>query len=536
MKKLLSLIRACFKDNMSIFKIKSKNKNSKYLPFILTLVLMISFYNYSELLIEPLIEVHLEYVVITLFVVGTCVMTFMEGIYKSSGILFNCKDDDLLLSLPIKKSTVLFVRLLKFYVFELLFNSLFLIPALISYAVHVNPGIMYYIASLFGILLLPIIPIVLSTIMGIFISFVSSLAKNKNIMQTIFTFILCGVIYVISFRMNGFVENLAENAKSINDLIIKIYYPAGLFINMIINFKFIDLIKFILVNVLPLVILVLTFKNMYFSINSSLKSVKKKSGHSKDTNYKIVTSSKRSAFIKKEIKKLINTPVYILNSCFGLVLYLGIIIYAVINIDDVISKFQMGGANIPFDLYSIVPLAILGLVIFTSLLSSLTCSMISLEGKSFNILKSLPIKPIEIIMYKVYTVLVVEIPIILIGVIISIIKFKIGIVPSLLLIVASCVFPFISGIFGIIVNIKYPKLDAKDDTEVVKQSMSSFIAVTGGMLGTGAFIYLMFKLIDFKLNISLVMLAVLILALIIAYCLYWYAKKVSSKEFEKLVV
>ena len=44
MKKLFSLIRACLKDNMSLFKIKGKNKNSKYLPIFLGICVMGSLY------------------------------------------------------------------------------------------------------------------------------------------------------------------------------------------------------------------------------------------------------------------------------------------------------------------------------------------------------------------------------------------------------------------------------------------------------------------------------------------------------------
>ena len=193
MKKLFSLVRTCLKDNMSIFKIKSKSKRDKYLPFVLAFALMFSFYANAEMLMEPLEEAHMEFVVITIFILGTTVLTFMEGIYKSSGLLFNCKDDSLLLTLPIKKSTVFFVRIFKFYVFELIFNTLFLLPSIVCYAVHVNPNIGYYFISLLAIILLPIIPVVLSTIIGVIISFLSSKFKSLSLV-----FIKSSIIFIVS--------------------------------------------------------------------------------------------------------------------------------------------------------------------------------------------------------------------------------------------------------------------------------------------------------------------------------------------------
>ena len=162
MKKIFSLIRACMTDNMDLFKIKSKNRMTKLLlPIFLFFICSFSILSYANMFMEPLIKVHTEYIILSLFVMFSFFFTLIEGIYKASGLLFNNRDDDLLLSLPIKKSTVLFVRIFKFYVFELLFNSLIMIPAIITYIRYVKVDITFYIASLFVLLLLPIIPIII---------------------------------------------------------------------------------------------------------------------------------------------------------------------------------------------------------------------------------------------------------------------------------------------------------------------------------------------------------------------------------------
>ena len=48
-------------------------------------------------------------------------------------------------------------------------------------------------------------------------------------------------------------------------------------------------------------------------------------------------------------------------------------------------------------------------------MKSITSSMISLEGKTFSILKSLPVKPYTIIKSKILTAVLIMIPCILIG-------------------------------------------------------------------------------------------------------------------------
>ena len=120
MKKLISLIRACMTEDMNLLKINTKKQNKMdklLLPIMIAAVLMFSIGSYAERIITVLSIVHLEYVVISIFVLLTFILTLVEGIYKSSNLLFNCKDDNLLLSMPIKKSIVLFIRVFKFYVF-----------------------------------------------------------------------------------------------------------------------------------------------------------------------------------------------------------------------------------------------------------------------------------------------------------------------------------------------------------------------------------------------------------------------------------
>ena len=190
MKKIISLIKACMSDNMSLFKIKTKNQNrftKAIFAAVIAIICFLAILSYANMFIEPLIKVNLEFVLLTLFVCITSIVTLVEGIYKSSNLLFNCKDDDMLLSLPIKKSTVLFIRIFKFYIFELIYNSLFLLPAMVIYAYYVRVGITYYLVSIIALILLPIIPILVSCIIGGVISESSSRFKLKSIAQIVIT-------------------------------------------------------------------------------------------------------------------------------------------------------------------------------------------------------------------------------------------------------------------------------------------------------------------------------------------------------------
>ena len=123
MQRTISLLKANLSEGMNLFKINTKKKSKStqiLLPLILTISLMSMMGMYSQGLIENLAPLHLEFVVLTIFLLAISILTLLEGIYKSGSLLFNCKDDNLLLSLPVKRSTVLLIRIFKYYIFPFL--------------------------------------------------------------------------------------------------------------------------------------------------------------------------------------------------------------------------------------------------------------------------------------------------------------------------------------------------------------------------------------------------------------------------------
>ena len=537
MNKLISLIKACMSDNMSLFKINNRiqsRKTKKILPIIIFCLMFFSVWTYANMFMEPLAEVNLEYVLLILFIIITTILTLIEGIYKAGNLLFNCKDDNILLSLPIKKSTVLFIRVFKFYVFELMYNSLFLLPALVVYLRYVEVGMSFYISTFFAILLLPIIPIIISCIIGSIISGLSSRFRLKNLVQIVITTAFLLMVFYISFNLQTIINNLAQNATSFNDLITKLYYPAGAYIKMITDFNVTDLLMFVLVHLSLFSITIILLSKIYFKINSNIKKVKTQVA-SKD--YRIKTNKPIKALIKKEFKKFVSSPVFIINAGFGLVLFIVISISMCIKLEGIIGMMNEQGMNITVEeVKSYIPVIVFGLICFSSLMTSITSSMISLEGKTFNILKSLPVKPFTIIFSKVATAVIISVPFILIGNIIMFIKFRLNIFEMIVLLISSIILPLVSETLGILINLKYPKMDAENDTEVVKQSMSSTVAVFTGMIIIGLTVYILYKCLSYNIFPDLIILYGLIVYTIICLLLLIYLNKKGTKEFNSINV
>ena len=530
MGKMFSLLRASLTDNMSIFNIKTKKQGAskKLLPFLLAAVIAFYMWVYANMLMDEFDKVGMTFVALTLFVFVTTLFTIVEGIYKSSSLLFNCKDDNLMFSLPLRRGTVLGLRIFKFYLFEVVYNALFLAPAMFTYTQHVSVDASYYFICLLALVVLPVIPVALSCVIGMIISAISAKFKKKNFIQIIVTTVFLLAVMYVAFNLESLLGKLAEHATSINDLISKLYYPAGAFTGLITDFKVNDLVFFIAIHVVISAAIVFLLSRVYFKVNSRVHAVKVSKGNK---NYKIKTHGTMRALIGKETRKFATSPVFVTNAAFGLVLFVAGVATFAIKFEDILNPLVTAKGVSLDSAYPFIPVALLGFIIVSSLMSSISSSMISLEGKSFNILKSLPVKPYTIIQAKILTAVMVCIPFLLIGDIIAFIRFDFNLLEIALVLIASVLLPLVTQTIGIIVNLRFPKMDAQNDAEVVKQSASATVAVFTGLIlicASGYFILNGPESVDLTMTITVLVYAVIYAGL------HVYLRKVGVKQFNEI--
>ncbi len=530
--RLLSLLKAVLSQDMDMFKYSAGKNASKFkkiiLPIFLFIIVSISIGYYAYAIAEILAPLHLTVIMLSMFIAVVTILTFVEGIYKSQGILFEARDNDMLFSLPIKKSTILFVRIFKLILFEYVYNLMFILPAFAVYIYFEKPGIGFYLISLLMTLLIPIIPTVISCFIGYIVKMVSSKFKAKKIVQTVLSSIVFMGIFFVSFNLNSFMENIASNATNLNEMLTKIYYPIGAYISLINKFDILIFIKLLAINIVPFAVFIMLGQKYYFNIISNFKSSNVSIKNNKKETIKIRKPIASLAI--KEIKRYLSSTVYMFNSSFGLVLALVLTIVLCLKgkemLVSLLSSYGMTNAIS-------VEMLFYGLILFTGAFTSITSSSISLEGKTINITKTLPVSYKTILNSKILYCFIIELPFFLISELIFVLKFGMSLTYFIQIIALTFILIFISAVIGLLVNLKYPKLNASNDTEVVKQSMSSTISVFIGfgifLLSIIAFGYLG-QYIDFTVLITLH----IILLAIITGALYTVLMKMGPKEYQKL--
>lgn len=525
MKKQLSLLKAVMSEDMSLFKYKTTSKTSKIkkvlIPLTIAILCMYAVGTYAFLLAEPLHKVNLTFIMLTIFLMVITVTSFIEGMYKSQGILFDAKDNDLLFSLPIEKRKIFTIRLFKLLSFQFLFNLIFLIPTFLVYIFYEKPAFNFYFISFVFLFLIPIIPTVLSGILGYLVKFISTKFKAKRLAQLILSIVIMVPIFYISFNIGDFINNIVKNATSINDMITKIYYPIGAYINLIQDFNLLTLIKVILVNIIPLIIFIYLGQIYYFKVISKSKEygrikvkVKKKS---------IKKHSPLMALVNKEISRFFSSPIYILNTTFGIILMLAITIGMSIKLDSFLSYISTMGLSVSeADFNKHLSSIFCQLIVFVGCLTQITASSISLEGRSFNITKSLPVEPDKILLSKIISSSIITFPLMIIADLILTIKFNISLTDTILILLFTITVPTFSALVGLITNLKFPKMNASNDTEVVKQSMSVMISTFTGM---GVFMLSMYLTYKFFNHINIFTILELV-GFIIVDIVLWFILKI----------
>ena len=335
-------------------------------------------------------------------------------------------------------------------------------------------------------------------------------------------------IYFFSFKLDTFIKGIAIKANSINDLITSIYYPIGLYINLINKFNFIDLLKLTIINIIPFILFIiigskLYFKTIYKSNETSIKSKGK---------IKITKRNKLFSLSNKEFKRYFSSPVYMFNTSFGLLLLIVASIIICIKGDKVFFNI-LSTYGIKTKLS--IELIFYIILLFSLYMTSITSSSVSLEGKTINITKSLPIKTTTIFNSKLLFTILLELPFITLSTILVSIKYKFNILIILLILISAILIILLNGIIGLIINLKYPKLNYSNDTEVVKQSISSMLSIFMGMSILIVSIVLFIKFID-KINLVILISIYICIIFIVDLILYKILTKYGTNEYNKLIV
>lgn len=531
--KILTLLKADRHSlnilNMDLAKDKFKKISTNAFIVIVIAALCYSVGLLANVMAEPLYKEGYTYVMLAIMIFVSLILCIVNTIYKSQGMLFNSKDNDLLLSLPIEKKTILASRIIKLMLSQYIWTAIILVPSLVIYVYYEGISLSLIISSVVMLIAMPVLPVIVGTVLGYIATLISSRFKNKNMMQIIVSIITFGISFYVGFGFSDKLNELLNTPQDIYLTLKQIYYPMGLYIESIDTLNWLNLLIILGINLIPLVLFVAIFSFMYFNIISKLSENHGKSNFELKQN-KIKVRSVFDTIVVKEANRYFRSSIYLLNTIVGpslLVVGAGYLVVKGINIASLVGD----NTEALLKVKELIPLGLYIMVSMSISTANISASSISLEGKSLQLLKSYPLNITDIFLAKVFFhFIVVFLPVVL-SVVVAAIVLEVSVIDTLILAIASGLNVFMLAVMGLCINILLPKTEASD-IAAVKQSASSICSIIIGVLYSVLVIYIAYKF-NFGNLVIVIGIASGICALVA--CLGWiFLETFGVKKFEEL--
>ena len=503
------------RNNTSRLKSERRKKSLKTLGIIAIVgYLMWYIYYLINLLLPGFVSLGKPLYVIAFLFVICSVYVFFFNIFRIKTILFDFKDYDLLMSLPLKRSSVIASKIVSLYVINLIITLIIMIPGYIAYITVVNltNDLIFFLL----LLTIPIIPLLASTIVGIFLAWITSFFKNKNIGSYVVNLLTIAIVLFISFNSGSLDENAIINQSMNMVNSFSKYYPlTTIFFDLLENVSIINLIIYFLLPIVLMGIFVYIINVGYTPLRNKLLRQSVKSDY-KVVGYKVSSPLKR--LYLKELKRYFSNSSYVINTAFPcvgviiLIIALSVSNNSFINISQEVDVKELIASN------TILVLSIVCAI------SSTTHASISIEGKSLWIMKSIPVKSSTIFLSKILVNLTILVPTIFISSTFFGIYFHLSVLDKIFLYILPLAYSVFTAIMGLILNLMFPKFDFDNEIRVIKQSLPVFLSMMIGF----AVVILPFTLLGGKT--LLITLTMIIVDIVLVIILHYY----GGRKFMRL--
>ena len=239
---------------------------------------------------------------------------FFGSIFVAQVQLFQARDNDLLLSMPIKPKTILASRIAMIFTLVYIYQLIFVVPALF---VYFKVAGMEIVNSLI-FLILPLFTVSISSLGGWAAAAASARMKNSRVISVLMVLLFIGGYMFISTRMNYYMQLIIQKGETIVQGLKKVFFPMYLFAEASVSGNILYALIFIAFCVLVFLIVSSLIARRFLKITTLEQNAYKKKYKAKE----IKARGKSSALFKKDLDYFTNTIGYLLNTGLGSVLML----------------------------------------------------------------------------------------------------------------------------------------------------------------------------------------------------------------------
>ncbi len=444
------------------------------------------------------------------------------SVFNTYSSLYQAKDNDMLLSMPIPTSRILLVRLSGVYAMGLMYEMIVMIPTVVIWLANAPLSIVGTVHVLLIPLVLSVLILVLSAILGWMVALVAARVKHKNIITVLVSLVFIAVYYYLYARAYSLIQVLLLNLETVGSRLKAVLYPLY-HMGMAAQGNILSMIVFTVIVVVAFVIVYLILSRSFLKLATANRGA----GKSEYKEQSVKVKSVRGALLQKEFSRFTGSANYMLNCGLGVILMpasAAVLVWKA----DLVQKF----ISLPA-IQECIPLLAAATICLLMTMNDMAAPSISMEGKNLWIVQSLPVSGKQVLLSKL------KLPLLLtwISAIPLVIVAEWLIKPSLpngiLIPAAACFYSLLMAEIGLVLNLKMPNLHWTSEIIPLKQSAPVTIALLGGWLIIVALagIYVLLKN-----AVSVTVFGILLCAMILiaAGWLYHWLMTKGAKIFETL--
>lgn len=475
--KILTRLELC---NFAGFNVTRYTKNEKQkkkacLMFLLGVFLVAMLFFYIGAYTYGLIYLGLSDVVFAYLILFTSLFILLFGMLKSGSVLFKKEGYESICAMPLSKTAIVVSRFLKMYVTDAAFTLAIMLPGTAVYAWMKKPGALFYVLVVVGAFFVPLIPMAIATFLGAFVTAISSRMKHKSLVSAALFLLLC-VLFLLASTQASHLEGELDTSMLVNlsdqvMAVLEMVYPPAVWFGTAIVTG--DILKWLLNIVLFLAVAAVVVAVVSVGFQSICRGLYATTAKHNYKMQKQQESALLAALCRREFKRYFASSIYVVNTIIGPVM--GTILCAVLFF--VGDDFIVNQMPIQIDVGGLMPF----LMAATFALMPTTATSISMEGKNWWIVNSLPLSTKNIIDAKILMNLILVFPFYLVSEVLLTLAVKPSPIELLWQMIVPVILILFFAVCGITVNLYLPVFDWEDETSVVKQSASSMISCFGVM-------------------------------------------------------
>lgn len=453
-----------------------KEKRKKFWLGVAYVVVAIMMISYIGGLSYAYVYIGLAEILPAYLIMITSLIILMFSIFKAGETIFQKNFYDIITSLPLSNRSIVLSRFIRLYVENLLLALGVMLPAMVVFGVLVKPIWSFYVIGLISAIFIPLLPITISVFVGALIVAISSRSKHRNVVSVVLSMVLVVVIMLGSLGLSAMAEEVDLQAiqnilNMVLDVIKTIYPPAVWLGSAMLTGDFLLCIACVVGALLVFAIVIWLVSANYTWISEGLHSTTAKHNYKME---KLESNHMLGALYQREFKRYFASSVYVTNTIVSPVMGM---IFAVAMI--LVTPDQLAGlapefyaeTGLMLEMRNMFPLALA----MTFSMMPITAVSISMEGKQWWIVKSLPIPAKELLDSKLLMNLTITGPFCLLASLLVIIGQKANFMEAVWILFVPIITMLFSFVYGQFVNLRLAVFDWENEVTIVKQSSSAFV-------------------------------------------------------------